>query len=304
MNYANRSLNPAISSPNLKVSRKFIPTAVGACALMLGFFVLPSIQAAPCSLWLNDITEGSSWSLNLGNVLSYDSSTGGLTMPETAPTGWSWTQVPVYDPTSGTLVNQNALTSMKGSSAVTIYATGSADPFLSYGFAVSNPTTSVQTYTFTDGEAVTPSLSGAYNLFADIGGSVTNTPVTGGPAQVIPIASSVQTLGLSSDGGLTFTDAGTDVGPSFTTGISPGTYSYGVYSSSLSGVGSSVNYWQLEDQFSLTGNGDSAAFTGFAELDANTSIVIPEPSVYAALLGVMSLGVVLLRRNKHRSIKA
>jgi hypothetical protein len=275
-------------------------------ALMLGFTSMPNparaiVAVAPGSIMLS--SSGWSNSVSFENVLSYDPTTGTFSMPSnvgnaSAPTGWNWTTVSVFNPDTDSFQNQTGLKQTESDGSILkVYATGSTDPFLSYSFAVSNPTSSAQTYTFTDGATVAPSISGNYNLFADIGGSVTNV-VPGSPAQVLPIASTIQTLQLSQDGGATFTDAGTDVGPSFTTSTTPGTSLYGVYSSSLSGPAPfAVNYWQLEDQFSLTGNGDTAAFTGFAEITATTSMV-PEPSAYAAILGALSLGVVVLRRNR------
>jgi hypothetical protein len=308
---ADRPIVPTPLFSNPRASRGFIPVAASVLALMLGLAGMTNsaraVVVAPGSIMLS--SSGWSNSVNFENVLSYDPTTGTFSMPSNAgnapaPTGWNWTTVSVFNATTDSFQNETGLKQTESDgSTLKVFATGSTDPFLSYSFAVSNPTLTTQTYTFTDGATISPPLSGTLNLFADIGGSVTNV-VPGSPAQILPITATVQTLKLSQDGGATYVDAGTDVGPSFTTSTTPGTSLYGVYSSSLSEPAPfAVNYWQLEDQFSLTGNGDTAAFTGFAEITATTSLV-PEPATYAAILGALSLGVVVLRRRRQRQLAA
>jgi hypothetical protein len=307
MTPARHPIDPTPSFPKARASRGFIPVATGALALMIGLVGMTNSARAVVAVVPGSIMLSSSvWSgsVNFENVLSYDPTTGTFSMPSNAgnapaPTGWNWTTVNVFDSATDSFQSETGLKQTESDGSILkVYATGSTDPFLSYAFGVTNPSTSAQTYTFTDGATVSPSISGNYNLFADIGGSVTNV-VPGSPLQLLPIASTIQTLQISQDGGATFVDAGTDVGQSLTT-LALGTTSYGVYSSTLSGPAPfAVNYWQLEDQFSLTGNGDSAAFSGFAEITANTSLV-PEPATYATILGALTLGVVLLRRSRNR----
>ncbi len=302
---------PTSSFSNADAPRKFIPVVTSALALMLGLAGMPdsarAVVVAPGSIMLSSSAWSSS--VDFESALSYDPTTGTFNMPSNAgnaaaPTGWNWTTVSVFNSATDSFQNQTGLKQTESDGSVLkVYATGSTDPFLSYSFAVSNPTSSAQTYTFTDGATIAPPLSGNLNLFADVGGSITNV-VPGTPAQILPITSTVQTLRLSRDGGATFVDAGTDVGPSFTTGTSPGTSLYGVYSSTLAEPAPfAVNYWQLNDQFSLTGGGDTAAFTGFAEITATSSLV-PEPSAYAVILGALALGVVVLRRDRKPQLAA
>jgi hypothetical protein len=306
MTLAHRAICRATFS-NVRPSRDFIQAAASVLVLMLGLTGMPDSAFAVSSSNLDSISlSDSSWSVNLGSMLTYDPTTGTYLTPNQStsnglppPTGWHW------DNNIQTLSSTGSLQTVSGvqqtesdGSVITFYATGNPDPFLSYGFGVSNPTGSARTFLFVDGGSVAPPISGNYNLFADIGGSITDAGGHSGSAQVTPIASTIQSVLLSTDGGATFFDSGADIGPVGTsTGVPTPTASYGIYSTSLSGFsGTPINYWLIADKFTLTPDGDSAALTGFAELTSE----IPEPSTYAVLIGVLSLGVVVLRRNKRQ----
>lgn len=292
-----------------------IPVAIKTLALMFvtaGLFHSASASVTPymSSLAITD-DAGNSWSLNLGSLLSYNSSTGDITMPAAGSplTGnWSWAKVGVVDNTGavtqkdGLQWHTNEQTNGNWDSVITFYSTGSTDPLLSYGFSARNTTGSVQNYAFTYGESIIPPVSGSYSLYSDIAGSVTNA-VNGTPAKITPTTADqdsdgvpeIQALKFSTDGGATLFDAGTDVGPAFQTGPGVGTSSYGVYSSTLTGsAGAPINYWQFETRFSLTPGKDAAAISGFADLET----IIPEPSTYAALLAALAFGAVAMRRNR------
>lgn len=292
-----RTLPQTARGPGVAAARAFalLFAAAGLSA------PLSAAVAVPYTASLN-ITDDSGNLVSLvdfSSILSYDASTGDLSMPvwkSPLPTGWSWTTVNTLDPATGALQAEHGVTTQ----GVSFYATGSTDPFLSYGFSVKNTTGSVQNYTFTYGESIVPPVSGSYNLYADIAGTVTNN-VSGTAAKVVPTTPDqdgdgipeIQALKFSTDGGATLFDAGADVGPAFTTGTAAHTYAYPLDSTTTSGsLGAAVNYWQFQSKFSLTPGGDVASFAGFAELDQ----VIPEPATYAALLGAMALGVAALRR--------
>jgi len=286
--------------------RGFIPIAVRAFALALAAAVLSAHHAsaavfAPSYSASLDVTDASGnllSSVDFSSILSYNPSTGDVSMPvwkSPLPTGWSWTTVDVLDPTTGAMEAEHGVTTQ----GVSFYATGSTDPFLSYGFSVKNTTGSVQNYTFNYGESIVPPVSGGYNLYADIAGAVTNA-VSGTAAKVAPVgpATEMQSLMFSTNGGATLFDSGADVGPAFTTGTAAHTYSYPLDSTTTSGsLGVPVNYWQFATKFSLTPGGDVASFAGFAELD-----VVPEPATYAALIGALALGAVALRRRHTQAL--
>src|SRR5262249_18071150 len=99
---------------------------------------------------------------------------------------------------------------------------------------------------------------------------------------------------------LTFTNAGVDVGKAYEyvgTGSSP----YPLDSATLSGTTPlTYNYWEIMTQFTLSPSRDTAALSGFVEIEPTS--IIPEPSTYAAILGAAALGVVVLKRRKSVSV--
>ncbi|HTQ29800.1 MAG TPA: PEP-CTERM sorting domain-containing protein [Opitutaceae bacterium] len=315
----------SLSRPLPHRARRFVPAAAKALALTLAVAglacPLSAAVAAPYTASLN-ITDdsGNAWSVDLGSVLSYNSSTGAVSMDygSTPSSNWSWTNsqgapimVGVTDSTGKVTQEQGVQwhssdMNPDGSwkSLVTFFATGNTDPVLSYGFTARNATASTQNYSFTYGEAASPSVTGSYSLYADIAGSITNA-VNGTPAMIAPVSpnTKIQNLSLSTDGGATLFDGGVDVGPAGSTfptiGTNTGTVTYGVFSSTLTGMTSTpLDFWQFQTSFSLTGGKDVASLSGFADLEQNVETSIPEPATCAALIGALALGAAALRRRK------
>lgn len=275
---------------------------------------------------LLDITEeaGQHWSVDFGQLFTVDQATGELRMPTAGsalPTdNWSWGTVSVYNRATGQYEQRDALnwhsneraTSDSTSpwrSTVTLHAAGNLDPFMSYAYSVRNNTAATQNYVFIQGESVSPAVAGAYSLYADIAGSLTNAVASGTNPFGTPNAmfaptsadqdgdgiAEIQVLQLSTDGGANFFNAGVDVGQGmeiFTTG----TGSYPFQSALLDGsTGLPIDYWQLITGFSLTPGRDAVAVSGFVEITP-ASATIPEPTTYAALLGAGTLAIAMIRR--------
>ncbi|MEC5386796.1 PEP-CTERM sorting domain-containing protein [Uliginosibacterium sp. H3] len=216
------------------------------------------------------------WSLALAGSKDVD----GVTVLTSDRVRWhSWERV---DGTSGA----TATTDNPWSSVFTFTASGNVDPFMTYGFTAKNNTASTQTYTFTMGEALSPSVAGAYDIYADVSGSIVNG--TGSNVTITPALADqdgdgiaeLQVLSLSNDGGLTFVNAGVDVGQK---DLATGSKAYGLYSQLGSGSGS-FNYWAFETQFTLTAGKDVASLAGYAEITP-----VPEPAMWGMLLGGVGL---------------
>lgn len=245
-----------------------------------------------------------------GLLSNYDSSTGDLsTVPVgTAPGSlpgvvgnWGWSNI---DVTNDQVMDQKILTwqsiattttanGLVAQSTVQLKANGNIDPTMTYSFSAKNNTAVNQTFTFSYGESIVPPVSGNYFINADIAGSVTRGNTTQN-AQITPVLgdfdgdgiSEIQTLKLSTDGGLTFLNAGVDVGTAHTSAFK--TNPFGTDYAEAYGNLSSINYWQFDVAFSLTPNKDATALSGSAEISA-----IPEPSTSAIMLGVASLALVV-----------
>jgi hypothetical protein len=260
------------------------------------------------------INEGAlSWDVDMSEFLNYDASTGALTMPTASivlRAGWEW--APITMPGTGQSVQGLKWHSQERNednsawrTTFTLTASGNVDPFMTYALSVRNNTSVTQTYTFTYGEALIPPVIGLYDIYADITGGVTNG--TGPTVKVSPTIpdllgdndglNEIQVLRLSTDGGATFVNAGVDVGIAIETA---GTSPYGTYSSALSTITAlPFNYWEITTQFTLSPGKDTAVFTGFVEIRPDSEANIPEPSTYALVLGVISLGFVAYQRRIH-----
>ncbi len=62
------------------------------------------------------------------------------------------------------------------------------------------------------------------------------------------------------------------------------------------GVGDKISFYNREG----SGNGSSISNDGLGRLDSFTVSTVPEPSTYAAILGLLSLGIVNLQRKRYR----
>lgn len=260
---------------------------------------------------------GSSWTVDMSGILNYDSTTGTLAMPEYGTelsAGWEWAPIAIPGTTQtvqgikwhtperlDTSGPEDSTNPWK--STFTFTATGNVDPFMTYAFSAKNNTGVAQTYTFTYGEALIPSVSGLYDIYADIAGGVSNG--TGSSVKVDPMISDligdndgldeIQILRLSTDGGATFVNAGVDVGLAIESAT---TSTYGVYADALSTIAATpFNYWEITTQFTLSPGKDTAVFTGFVEINPSEAN-IPEPSTYGLLVGAIALGFAAMQRRR------
>jgi len=267
-----------------------------------------------------NITEGTSfdWQVDIGQFLSIDPVTGAINMPDTNTelTGqWGWDTLNVMNRATNQVEQRTAIKwrsternedDSAWRTSFSIYATGNVDPFMTYAFAARNNTGVTQNYSMIYGESLVPPVTGAFILYADVAGSLTNA--VAGPSnpfgtptpKITPTVSDINgdgdglaeisVLKLSTDGGVNFINAGVDVGEMLESSAT--TTTYGVYSATLnSSSGLPIDYWQIETKFSLTPGRDAVALSGFVELTP-----IPEPSTYALLLGAGSLLVAWQRR--------
>ena len=238
---------------------------------------------------------------DVSGIVAFDPSTGALNTPvydanaPAAPAGWAWSSTDLATgeqyatPQFLTWHNTTTKTNNVWDSFVQLKAAGNVDPIMTYSFSAKNNSAVNQTYTFSYGESIDPSIFGNYFVNADIAGSVTRGNLTQ-DAQITPTLSKIQTLKLSTDGGLTFLNAGVDVGTTHTS--SSKTNPFGTEYAEAYGNLSGINYWQFDVSFILTPNKDAAALSGSAEISA-----IPEPATYAGLMGgVMLLGAMMRRR--------
>ena len=246
-------------------------------------------------------------SQDLSGIVSYDPSTGELgTVPVGTPLSgnWNWSTVDFTDPTHPLATpvltwHTDSQTNGVWDSVVQLKALGNVDPFMSYSFSAKNNTTVNQNFTFSYGESIVPPVTGSYSIYSDIAGSLTHGAVT--PfAQLTPTLgdfdgdgiSEIQTLKLSTDGGLTFLNAGVDLGGIQQSGNAGGTTIFGPIAGTVTGNLASIDYWQFDVAFTLTPGKDAAALSGYAAISA-----IPEPATCAGLMGgLVLLGATFRRR--------
>ena len=261
---------------------------------------------------------GSSWDLSLSGLMSFNAATGALAFdssklasPVSDALG-QWTLAAKgstdVDGTilaadrvkwhSWTLADGNTGTTATAgnpwASTFSFTAAANVDPFMTYGFTVKNNTATTQTYTFSMGEALVPAVAGAYNIHADVSGSIVNG--TGSNVSITPAfadqdgdtIAELQVLRLSNDGGLTFVNAGVDVGQADSALASK---PYGLYLQDKSGSGS-FDYWAIETKFTLTPGKDVASLAGYVEISP-----VPEPvSATLMLAGLGLIGCMVRRR--------
>ena len=301
-------------------SRFFFPTRIAiscllACAgLAQAAFAGAATSATPfLNFTIRDDSGNVIESQNVSGLVAFNSSTGDLS---TVPVGtslknwsnWSWSDIDAV--TGQTMTNKvltwkSATTTADGSeqSIVQLKANGNVDPFMNYSFSAKNNTSLNQNFTFSYGESIVPPVAGNHTIYADIGGSLTRG-ASGSIPTITPTLgdldgdgiSEIQTLKLSTNGGITLFDAGVDVGLAQSNSTPTNTVPFGTYSDTKTiTLSSAVDYWQFDVGFTLTPNKDAVALSGSAELTSLTPI--PEPSTYAALMGVsMLLGVAVIRR--------
>ena len=266
--------------------------------------------------------DGGDWNLNLTGLMTFNAATGDLSLDAskvTAPVSdalgqWSLASAGSLDISGAVLTADRvrwhswvradgtagsaATTSNPWASVFTFTASGNVDPFMTYGFTVKNNTASTQTYTFTMGEALVPAVAGAYDIHADVSGAIVNG--TGATVSITPALADqdgdsiaeLQVLRLSNDNGLTFVNAGVDVGQADASLTSK---AYGLYSQDKSSAGS-FNYWALETKFTLTPGKDVASLAGYVEISP-----VPEPEQSGMLVaGLGMIGWMVRRRLSSR----
>lgn len=187
---------------------------------------------------------------------------------------------------------------------------GNLDPYINYAMAVKNTSAGSLIFNQSVIAPVSPTLSGANLVKASVSGGLTDA--TGNGVRINPAPRSgipqdgdgtdeLQLFLLSSDG-LTWSNAGVDVGLPETEAGAPNSYTYGVYHDGyLTPVGGPIGAWnwmQLRTRFSLTGNDDTAAINGYAFITADTPgpQPVPEADSYAFLAIGMGLVGLLARR--------
>lgn len=152
---------------------------------------------------------------------------------------------------------------------------GHGDPDLSFDIFAKNKNASAQTYSFTTVENVVPVVSSANLVHADL----TTTMANLSPNTV------TQKFELSSDGGVSFTNAGVDI-----TAANAGTFT-----ADASGpIATSWNSMRIVTTFKLAANTTTLTeFSGFASITP-----VPEPESYAMMLsGLVLLASMAYRRN-------
>lgn len=245
-----------------------------------------------------------SWNQDMSPLLIADTATGNFSMLQGAANqtigAWNW-----QTDTSGNYWAWHSDTTVSGAttasgsdpwaSIVRINAAvGHGDPDLSYGYFAKNNTGAVQTYSFTIGETMVPPVSGGNTVYADIGASLSNPS---GSLSINPaIGSHLQQFMLSNDGGVSFVNAGVDVGNAYTTSAL-GTTNYPGDSATASGPTGPWNYMQLVTSFTLTPNKDVASVSGFASI--TPALPVPEPSSYLMLMaGLGMISLISFKRSK------
>jgi hypothetical protein len=205
-------------------------------------------------------------------------------------------QIPIpFEPSEkGWTIPSVSLGSENDGWMVEIGGTLNPDPSIAYGIAVTD-FGAPSVFGFFFGVPIVP--TGSPNL---VSGSLVGglTDLTGDGVSLTPTGLLVQTSDLSAP----LTTMGVDVGAPFVVGAgSPGAfYAYGPFSAGPT-PGPGPGPWtflSVSTGFGLSGGGDVAALTGFAEI-----VPVPEVSGGAITGGVALLAGLALRRKMRRSGK-
>ncbi len=304
-----RQLPPRLIS----TTRHLLACLLISSGLAQAAFAGAAASATPyLNFTIRDDTGNVIESQNVSGLVAFDSSTGDL---NTVPVGtslknwsnWSWSDI---DAVTGqtmtnkilTWISETPTTEGLAQSIVQLKAAGNVDPFMNYSFSAKNNTSQNQHFHFSYGESITPAVAGNQTIYADIGGSLTRGTCSSIPSITPTLGDldsdgiqEIQTLKLSADGGITFFDAGVDVGLAQTNSSAANTVAFGTYSDLKTlNLSSAIDYWQFDVGFTLTPNKSAVALSGSAELTSLTPI--PEPSSYTALIGGIALIGVMVRR--------
>lgn len=265
------------------------------------------------TILIQDESSGAWWSLDVSPVVTVDAATGDISVDPTllsqakvtsniAGDQGQWTTSTVN---GETVLNWHSMsrTSSGGpwATSVSLGYGGNVDPELNYSLRVKNNGTTDKLITFVQEGDIEPPVGGAYNVTSQVSGVLTNGS-TAGTIKITPnqadadgdLITELQILELSGDGGLTYVNAGVDVGQGVTVNAAANQLAtYGNYIDSKAGYGS-FNYWRLTTKLKLSGGGDQVDLTGSAEI---TAAAIPEPGTFAMLAaGLAAIGFVARRR--------
>ncbi len=167
---------------------------------------------------------------------------------------------------------------------------GHGDPDMSYAFSAVNNSTKTQTYGYVYGEDIDPAWTGAYDITATMGVTLSQTDGTATAAPTLG-NTHIQKVELSTDNGASYFNAGVDLGTGFVNSTAP-TVTFAPLSASTTGVsGTALTTWRFNTLFTLTSKKDAFAVTGTVSL-------IPEPQSYAMLLAGLGMCALLYYRNK------
>lgn len=293
----------------VKRSRNFRSTRLGALAVAALFASTANAgevsgSVAGLELMLSAWTNGGSqidWSseagvqqLDLTSSLTVDPTTGDLRLADGAVTHYdSFTKGP------------GGVNAMVSIDLIPASFTGNVDPIIAYGMQVVNNGNNAVTFQKIVTSPILPTINGSPTIvraglsgsaFDFAGNGVTITPKpnitqdTDGNAE-IQIFRVRQNIGSGA-----WTNAGVDVGgpQTFTGGGSAFTYTYPAVNLSFqAGPTGSFAQMQTVTRFSLTGGGDRATFTGFAEI-----LPVPEPGEYAMMLAGLAVVAGVARRRR------
>lgn len=172
----------------------------------------------------------------------------------------------------------------------TLSLLGHGDPDMTYAFSAVNNSNKTQTYGYTYGEDIDPAWTGAYDLTATMGVSLSQTDGTATAAPT-PGNTHIQKVELSTDNGASYFNAGVDLGTGFVNNTAP-TVTYAPLTASTSGTAATaLTTWRFNTLFTLTSKRDAFAVTGTVSL-------VPEPQSYAMLLAGLGICAMLVYRNK------
>lgn len=295
--------------------RLTVLAATLACTTSAALAAVTPAGSAGGSLSIVD-SGGFSWSLNLSPLFRVDPGTGNIVI-DTSNIGpdeqGNWmvsantAGVQVWDAaqdafvTPAQLVRWHSWVRADGSVATEttpanpwraqffFAAGGNVDPYIAYGFQVRNTGSATQTYSYTQGQTMTPAVAPEYTIYADVSGSLVNTLTPTATAQIAPLSGAkVQQVRLGNSGVATV-NAGVDLGEALSI-TTAGSTTYGTFAGTASGVGS-FDYWTIGTTFTLTG-GDIVTLSGYSEITA-----VPEPGTLGMLMaGVALVGFVARRR--------
>jgi hypothetical protein len=176
------------------------------------------------------------------------------------------------------------------------------DPSIGYSIAITDFGTP-STFNFTFSQAIVP-VAGANEVYSTMAGGYTDN--SGNGATVTPLApgagisvdsdgnTEIHVVNLSEDGGATLVNMGHDLAGPGPYSISSGSGTIGPFTEGWVAGPVAATAWdfmQTNVKFSLSGGGDSAAFTGYAEIR-------PVPVPAAVWLFGSALGLFGIKRFK------